>query len=317
MSKYFVIITARSFGLSDDLAYRCLENAGCEWIKIDEKDGPIGKQLERMIPRADAVIAGLEPIDRNLISKACRLKVISRYGVGYDNIDYEAAKGRHIQITITPGTNGDSVADLAFGLLLAVARNIPLMDASIKNLHALRPQGLELYGKTLGVVGTGRIGQSMAERGKGFNMKVLAYDIYPNKMLEQTLGLQYVDFDSLLRNADCISVHAPLTPETENMFSLEQFQKMKSSTIFVNTARAEIVNEMDLAKALSKKIIYGAGLDVVRERNISESPFVSCPNCILTPHAGAATREASSKMSLLAVQNAIEVLEGKVCKYSV
>lgn len=317
MSEYKVVITARSFGQADEKAYDCLRQAGCSWIKLDEKDGPLDEQLKREIVDADALIAGLEDIGEDIISAASKLKVISRYGVGYDKVDVEAAKKKGIQVTITPGANGDSVADLAVALMLDLARNVTVMDCAIKNKAQKRPQGVEMFKKTLGVIGAGRIGQGVAKRCRGFNMKVLAYDVFQSADFVKETGAEYVELERLLKEADFITIHSPLTEETKNMIAGPQFEMMKKDAIIVNTARGGVIDEDALYEALKSGQIRGAGLDATVEEPPYDSPLMNCNNCILTPHAGAATKEASSKMSLMAAENAVEVLRGAVSKFNV
>lgn len=317
MSEYKVVITARSFGKADDKAYNCLREAGCSWVKIDEADGPLDEQLKREIVDADALIAGLEDIGEDIINVAFKLKVISRYGVGYDKVDVEAAKKKGIQVTITPGANGDSVADLAVALMLDLARNVTVMDCAIKDKAQKRPQSVEMFEKTLGVIGAGRIGQGVARRCRGFNMKVLAYDLFQSEDFVKETGAEYVELERLLKEADFITIHSPLTEETRNMISGPQFAMMKKDAIIVNTARGGVIDETALYEALKSGQIRGAGLDATVEEPPYDSPLMNCDNCILTPHAGAATKEASSKMSLMAAENAVEVLRGTVSKFNV
>lgn len=317
MADYQIVITARSFGTADEKAYEVLREAGCDWIKVNETDGPIKEQLNEYLTHADALIAGLEPVDAELIEKAPKLKVISRYGVGYDKVDIEAARKRGIQVTITPGANGDSVADLAVALMLDLARNVTIMDQAMKARAKKRPQGLELYEKTLGVIGAGRIGQGVARRCRGFNMKILVHDIYEDEVFKRETGAQYVGLEQLLRESDFITIHSPLTDQTRNMISTEQFKKMKRDAILVNTARGGVVDEAALYRALKDGIIRGAALDATVTEPPYDSPLMDCSNCLLTPHAGAATAEASSKMSLMAARNVVEVLQGKQSAFNV
>ena len=188
MAKYNVLVTARSFGTVDDLAVNLLQEHDCEIKKLEEKDGPIPEQLKKELPAADAVIAGLEDYGRELIESAGHLKVISRYGVGYDKVDLKAASDNHVAVTITPGANGDSVADLAMTLMLACARNVVVMDNGIKGRDQARPSGVEMWGKTLGVVGAGRIGKGVAKRCTGFSMRILCYDQYKDEKFQKECG---------------------------------------------------------------------------------------------------------------------------------
>ncbi len=317
MAKYKVLVTARSFGTADNKAAELLESNGCEVKKLTAADGPIPEQLKKELPGADAVIAGLEIYDRSLMEAAPNLKVISRYGVGYDKVDVKAAAEHHIAVTITPGANGDSVADLAVALMLDCARNVTVMDNGIKSGNQVRPAGLELWEKTLGVVGAGRIGKGVAKRCRGFNMKILCFDQYEDETFQKDCGAQYVDLDTLIRESDFITIHSPLTPETKNLFSTGQFRTMKNDAILINTARGGIVDEAALYEALKSGEIRAAALDATVEEPPYESPLCTLPNCILTPHAGASTREASSKMSLMAAQNVLEVLETGHCRFGV
>lgn len=317
MQKYKVLVTARSFGTSDDRALQFLEENGCEVKKLNAEDGPIPEQLKNELPAADAVIAGLEDYDRALLENAKRLKVISRYGVGYDRIDLEAAADCHIAVTVTPGANGDSVADLAVSLMLNCARNIVTMDNGIKSGAQTRPAGVEMWGKTLGIVGAGRIGKGVARRCTGFNMKILCFDQYIDEAFQKDCGAEYVDLDTLIRESDFITIHSPLTPETRNMFGSEQFRAMKPDAILVNTARGGIVDEDALYEALKNGRIRAAALDATAAEPPYGSPLCSLPNCILTPHAGAATLEAASRMGLMAAKNALDVLRDGSCAYEV
>ena len=317
MAKYKVLVTARSFGTVDDQAIRFLNEHDCEICKLESANGPIPEQLKNELPHADAVIAGLEDYDRELIESAKNLKVISRYGVGYDRVDLKAAADCGVRVTITPGANGDSVADLAVSLMLCCARNIIVMDNGIKGGNQVRPSGVELWGKTLGVVGAGRIGKGVAKRCTGFNMRILCYDQYEDLAFQKECGAQYVDFETLIREADFITIHSPLTPETKNMFGAEQFKIMKKDAILVNTARGGIVDEEALYEALKNGEIRGAALDATVDEPPCDSPLCSLPNCILTPHAGAATKEAVSRMGLMAAQNAVDVLTGGSCAFEV
>lgn len=315
--KYKVLVTARSFGISDSLAEELLNDHDCEVIKLDGKNGPISLQLEKELPTADAVIAGLEKYDEVLISSANKLKIISRYGVGYENVDVGSATKNGIAVTITPNANSESVADMAVALMLECARNISTMNTSIKDGKQIRPYGVEMWEKTVGIIGMGNIGRGVAKRCSGFNMRILCFDKYKDKSIDKELNVEYTDFDTLIEQSDFITLHTPLTNETLNMFSHPQFSKMKKDAILINTARGGLVNEKDLYEALLEGTIRGAGLDSTVEEPPYGNPLLSLDNCVITPHAGAATLEASSKMSYLAAQNVISILEDNHCDYQV
>lgn len=201
--------------------------------------------------------------------------------------------------------------------MLDVARNVTIMDGSIKARSQKRPQGLEMFEKTLGIIGAGRIGQGVGRRCRGFNMKILAYDVFEDESFKKETGAEYVDIETLLRESDFITVHSPLTEETHNMISTEQFKIMKKDAILVNTARGGVIDEEALYAALESGEIRGAALDATVDEPPYDSPLMGCENCILTPHAGAGTREASSRMSLMAAENAVCVLEGGECRFNV
>lgn len=313
MAKYKVLVTARSFGASDDSAKKFLEENGCEVIKLTADNGPVQEQLKRELPSADGIIAGLDVYDKELIDSTEKLKVISRYGVGYDKVDLQAAKDKGIAVTFTPGANGDSVADMAMALMLAAARNVSFMDKCIRDGDQKRPTGVEMFEKTLGVIGAGRIGKGVARRCKGFGMKILCYDIFEDEAFKKETGAEYVDFETILRECDFITIHTNLTDETKHMFSAEQFKKMKSRAVIVNTARGGIIDEEALYRALKDGEIGAAGLDATVDEPPYGSPLLTLPNCTVTPHAGAATYEASSKMGMMAAKNVVGVLTTGSC----
>ena len=206
---------------------------------------------------------------------------------------------------------------MAVALMLNCARNITIMDNSIKGKNQVRPSGVEMWEKTLGVIGTGRIGKGVARRCKGFNMQILCYDKYQDDIFSKEFGAKYVDLDTLIQESDFITIHSPLTEETKNMFGAREFQMMKKDAILINTARGGIVDETALYTALKNGKIRAAGLDATVQEPPYDSPLCTLQNCIITPHAGAATKEASSKMSLMAAQNVVDVLETGNCSYKI
>ena len=302
MAKYKVVVTARSFGNTDEKAYRILEENDCEVKKIKAED------ISTEIVDADAVIAGLEEYNEELISKAEKLKVISRYGVGYDKVDLETCKKHNVAVTFTPGANSESVADMAVCLMLACARNITEINSRLKKGESYRPAGVELFGKTLGIIGAGRIGKGVGKRCSGFNMNILCYDTYEDENFKKEYGAKYVSLEELLKESDFITIHSPLTPETRNMISTKELSLMKEDAIIVNTARGGIIDEEALYKALTEHRIRAAGLDVLEKDPSFESPLCELDNCIVTSHVAATTKEASSLMSTMAAENVVDIL---------
>lgn len=308
-----VFITTRSFGSTSDDAVNLLKDKGYNIVRLKGDRPTIESILNERIGEADGIIAGLENYSAELLEKATNLKIISRYGVGYNNVDLEAAKNQNIAVTITPGTNGDSVADMAMALMLACARGITFMDRSIKSGEEKSFLGVELSGKTVGIVGPGSIGKKVISRCKGFNMNVVAYSRHPDATYAESAGISYVDLDTLIKESDFISIHTPLSSETKNLFGVNEFDMMKSTAVIVNTSRGGIIDEDALYDALKEGKIKAAGLDVVASDKPSQSKLKELDNCILTPHKAGSTADSVSKMSMMATENLIEYLEKGTC----
>lgn len=266
-----------------------------------------------------------DKIDRDLIDNAKNLKVISTYSVGFDHIDTQYAKKKKIRIGYTPEVLTDATADLAFSLMLDVLRRVSEGDRIIRSgkwrqiYGAHDYVGTDLQGKTLGIFGLGRIGSALAKRAKPFDMKIIYHNRNPisiNK--EKVLGVKYVTLDKLITQSDVISIHVPHTKETNQLFDMKLFKKMKKSAFLINTARGKIVNEKDLIIALNKKIIAGAALDVYESEPISEKhPLTKIQNIVLAPHIGSSTKETREKMAEIAVKNLNLGINGKSPIYSV
>ena len=270
----------------------------------------------------DALVSLLsDRIDCNLLKQAKRLRIVAQYAVGYDNIDVECATNLGIYVTNTPGVLTEATAELTWALILAVARRIVESDVFVRwgewwrtrtGWHPHMMLGVELKGKTLGVVGLGRIGSRVAEIGKAFGMKIIYYDVKRNVDLEKALGAEYRDLDTLLQEADVVSIHVPLTKETHHMINEERLKKMKKTAILVNTARGAIIDTNALVKALSEGWIAGAGLDVFEQEPLPPNhPLTSFKNVVLVPHIGSATYEARHAMAELVAENLIAFYEGR------
>lgn len=251
-----------------------------------------------------------------MLSLGKKLKIVSRYGVGYDKVDLDAAREFGIRVSITPGANSDSVADLAMTLMLAAARNVCPMDASIRAGENKKPlSGVEMWKKILGVVGTGRIGKGVIQRTSGLQMRILANDAFPDQAFVQSHNGAYVDLDQLFRASDFVTLHVPLTEETKNLVDARRLALMKPTAVLVNTARGGIVDEDALYEALKNHTIAAAALDATVVEPACGSPLAELPNCILTPHAGAATAKAAQSMGMMAAQNVLDVLQGRECRF--
>jgi glyoxylate reductase len=244
------------------------------------------------------------------------LKVISNYAVGFDNVDLEAAKARGITVTNTPGVLTETTADLTWALLMAAARRIAEGDrftrsGQWKGWDPLQLLGVDVFGKTLGIIGFGRIGVSVAKRAVGFKMRILYTDVCPFPDREAETGARFVTLDELLRESDFISIHSPLTPETRHLINRDAFQKMKPTAVLVNAARGPIVDEVALVEALREGRIFAAGLDVYEREPQLAPGLADLPNVVLVPHLGSASRETRAKMAELAAKNLVLVLQGK------
>ncbi|MDR1030413.1 MAG: phosphoglycerate dehydrogenase [Treponema sp.] len=313
MSTYTILVTARSFARTNPLPLSLLEASDCRVIRPKDEE-----ELRTLLPEADGIIAGLEPYSPETLGICKKLKVISRYGVGCDAIALDAAREKGIKVAYTPGANSDSVADLTISLMLAAARQIPYLDTMLKKGAQERPIGIEMCRKTLGVIGTGRVGKRVMKRAWGFEMRLLCYDTCHDESLDNyvsSLGGTFTDLETLYTQSDFITVHVPLTKETRGMIAEPEFKKMKPTTVIVNTARGGIIDESALYHALKTGAIFAAGLDTTVEEPPYHSPLCTLPNCILTPHIGSTTIEATHNMGMMAVENLLAVLKTGTCPY--
>jgi len=260
-----------------------------------------------------------DKIDRDVIFSNPRLKAISNYAAGYDNIDIKAATERKIPVTNTPDVLTETTAELAWALLFAVARRIVegdrfTRDGKFRGWAPLLMLGQDISGKTLGVIGAGRIGTAFALKSKGFNMEVLYVSRRRNEILEKELNAKKVDLHTLLKNADFVSLHVPLTSETRHLIGEKELRMMKRNAILVNTSRGAVIDEKALVKALKNKWIFGAGLDVYENEPEVNRELIKLDNVVLEPHIGSATLETRTRMAIMAAENLIISLEGKKSK---
>lgn len=311
-----ILITARSFD-KQGAAPELLRSTGHELVFPNPSEKLTETSLTEMLKDKDAYIAGLDHITAQVLEQAPNLKIIARYGVGYDRVDLAAAKQRGIAVTITPGANTIAVAELAFGLMLSVARSIPRQDSSLRAGSWAKVTGPELSGKTIGIVGLGAIGGEVAKRARAFNMKIIAFDTYPREEFRRDWGVEYLPLPEVIAQADFLSLHAPALPETVGMINRDTLRTMKKTAYLINTARGELVVEDDLIEALSSGIIAGAGLDAFSREPLGDSPLTSLTNVVITPHAASATAEAASRMSLTAAEEVVRVLSGQEARYVV
>lgn len=245
-----------------------------------------------------------------------KLKVISNYAVGYNNIDVKIATKKGIAVTNTPGVVNNATADIAWALMFGIARRVAEGDRLIRmgEPWSWTPTfflGRDFTGKILGIIGAGRIGNTMAKRACGFGMEIIYSDRQTNEQMEKELGAKRVDFETLLKEADYVSVHTPLTPETRHLISKKEFAMMKPTSILINTSRGPVVDEQALIEALKTRSIWGAGLDVFEKEPYVNPELFKLDNVVMTPHIGTATSDTRRGMATMAAQNILDIMEGK------
>ena len=289
-------------------------------VEINNTDRilPFTELIESARGKAGLITLLNDRIDSQTMEELPSLKVISNVAVGYDNIDVDAATRRGIMVTNTPGVLTETTADLAFALLLSAARRVPEADKYIragkfKHWELMQPQmGIDIYGKTIGIVGMGAIGQAVARRAhRGFDMRVIYFSSSRKELPEKEYNAEFTAFDELLSRSDFISIHVPLTEKTTHMFSSEAFKKMKNSAILVNTARGPVVDESALVAAIKDGQIRGAALDVFEaEPSVHPELMKMEESVVLAPHIGSASVETRLRMTVMAAKNMVEGLKG-------
>jgi D-3-phosphoglycerate dehydrogenase len=310
MPTYKVVVTARSFGQGCEEPAAILRGAGCEIVK-NPLDRPLNStELAEMVHDADALICGNDTVDAAAIAAGTRLQVISRYGVGTDNIDVAFARARGIAVTNTPGTNENSVADHTMALILACARDIPKASGMVRGGKWARVLGVEVWQKTLGVLGTGRIGRGVVRRARGFDMRVLCYDVAPDEAWARDNGAVYTTLEQVLREADFLTLHLPLIAETRGLIGARELAWMKASAYLINTARGGILEENALCEALAAGRIAGAALDVLeKEPPPAGSLLPRLENVLITGHMAGYTTDAVRNMGVMAALNVVNNLK--------
>ena len=301
-----ILVTPASFkqGASSSVMARLKSFAGD--IVFNTKGKPFTEdELIAALKGCDGCIAGLDPFNRKVIENADTLKVISRYGTGIDNVDVEAAKEKGISVCRTPGVNSQAVAELAIAFMLCLARQVPMLDRKTREGHWVRSVGIELHTKTLGILGLGAVGKRTARIAAGFSMNVLACDPNIDIGYAQSNGIKPVDFDTLLRESDFLSLHLPLKPDTRHIMSAEAMRRMKKGAIIINTARGGLIDEAAACALIKSGHLDGLGLDVYEEEPPQNSPLFGLENVVFTPHTAAHTTEATAGMASMSVENLI------------
>jgi phosphoglycerate dehydrogenase-like enzyme len=308
-----VLVTARTLNEVGTEAIRLLKAANCELI-IPPKMGPHkAKELLPLLEGADVVFASVDQYSAEVLNswQARSLKMISRWGVGYDSIDVAEATKLGIVIAYTPGLLNETVADYTFALLLALARRVHEGHLSMNRGEWNLVWGSDVHGKTLGLLGCGRIGQAVAKRAAGFDLKVIAYDVAPSCDFAK-LGIEQVSLPDLLSRSDFLSLHASLTPESRGIIGEKELRQMKKTAFLINAGRGALIDEPALLRALQEKWIAGAALDTfVVEPMPWGNPFRTAPNVLLTPHLASFGRETGERVSNMAAQAIVDLMSGK------
>jgi D-3-phosphoglycerate dehydrogenase len=282
----------------------------------------LGRPLtaDELVPLLDGCtgcVAGLDAFTAKTLENASGLKIISRYGAGVDNVDLATAKARGIVVCNTPGVNAQAVADLTMALLICLARKVHILDRKMRQGQWTRSTGVELYYKTIAVLGLGMVGKSVAKRAAGFSMNIIAYDPFMDAEYAKANGITVSTFEECVQKADFLCLHLPLTEKTRHLISGSVMRSMKPGAIIVNTARGGLIDETAAYELLKSGHLGGLGLDVYEEEPPKIDLFSGLENVVLTPHTAAHTAEATAAMAALAVQNLIDVLSGRDCPYIV
>jgi D-3-phosphoglycerate dehydrogenase len=314
MSDTIVFTTVAMRDDNNDVA-RALLAKGYQLAIHPDQTPPSAEQQRALMSEAVGVIAGSEPITREVMEEAKNLRVISRNGIGYDAVDLAAATDLGIVVTFVPDAMVDSVADITLALMLAAARKIVELDTHLKRGEWVRPMQHDFSTQTLGIIGTGRIGSAVARRGKAFRMQLIGCDPYPNPLFQDDLGGTYVSMDELLEQADFVALHLPASAGTAGMIGAEQFAKMKPGAFLVNTARGSLVDEEALLEALDSGQIMGAALDVLSKEppvpGSAADRVMKHPKVVVTPHIASFTPKTIAKMGEAALANLLAVLESR------
>lgn len=315
--SYRVLVASRSWGPNCPGAVDRMRAAGCELIPNEWGRAPTENELLDRIGDVDVLISGTESVTARVLDAAPRLKLISKHGVGYENIDLAAAKARGIPVAIAGGSIADSVADMALALLLALVRQIPQGDRAVRDGHWPRMIGMELRGKTLGIVGLGQIGKEVCRRAKGFGLQVIAFDRYPDEQFARSWGVRYLPLDQMLATANVVTLHAPVTAETRHLINAGTLASMQRGSYLINTARGELVDETALFDALRSEHLAGAASDVFTTEPPGDHPLLTLDTFIATPHSAGQTDDGLRNMGEITAENALRVLAGAEPLYRV
>ncbi|WP_054860284.1 NAD(P)-dependent oxidoreductase [Gracilibacillus sp. JCM 18860] len=306
-----VLVTATNYSILCEEAKQLLENNGFE-VMENPHDRPMTfDELKEIVTDIEAVVAGVDTWNEAVFAIAPKLKIISRFGVGVDNIDLDKAKEHGIRVTNAPRLNSNAVAELTINFILNALRNTPNLHESTRKGNWERFVGNELQNRSVGLLGFGNIAQSVARKLQGFDVDIYAYDKYPNEQIARELNVQIVPYEEILEKCDIVSMHLPLLEETHHFMDDNKFTKMKQGSYFVNTSRGSLVDEKALYRALKSGSLTAAAIDVYEEEPTNkENPLFELDNVITTPHTAAETFEVYHNVSLLTAKAIIDVKNG-------
>lgn len=299
--------------IADKLAQSTVDALG-DGVEVRWVDGPNRPELLAAVPEADALLVrSATTVDAEVLAAGKKLKIVARAGVGLDNVDVPAATERGVMVVNAPTSNIHTAAEHAVSLLLSTARQIPAADATLREHTWKRSKfnGVEIFGKTVGVIGLGRIGQLFAQRLAAFETKIIAYDPYTSPARAAQLGIELLTLEEVLERADFISIHLPKTPETKGMLNAETLAKTKQGVIIVNAARGGLIDEAALAEAIKSGHVRGAGIDVFETEPCTDSPLFELPQVVVTPHLGASTSEAQDRAGTDVAKSVLLALAGE------
>ena len=302
-----VLISPDTMNIPEDVSSVLKEYADVEYVKR-----PYDDKLDGVV----AILVGTQPINAEFLDKAPDLKLVARFGVGYDSVDVEECTRRGIMATHTPEVLSSGVADHTWAMILSYYKHISLAGSHTRKRWAKRdgsvPFGWDTEGKTIGILGLGRIGLEVLKRSRGFPVKVIYHDVIRKEKLETEYGVEYVGFDELLKRSDILTIHVDLNPSSRGILGPEEFDKMKPTSLVVNTSRGPVINESALIDALRDGNIGGAALDVFETEPIPlDNPLLSMPNVLVTPHIASASWETRRKMAVRSTGNVLSYLKGE------
>jgi D-3-phosphoglycerate dehydrogenase len=309
-----ILLTTTSFQDTPGEHHAMLENQGCEIVR---ERGPLPEsRMLELVAKGDfdGWLIGDDAITRAVIQKSLpRLKVISKYGIGLDKVDVKSATELKVPVTFCPGVNHTTVAEHVFGLVLAIYRDIVPQCNWVKSGQWKRLTGHELSGKTIGIIGVGRIGKEVATRARAFSMRVIGFDIYwDDKFAQDNQVKRAASIEEVLQNSDIVTLHTNLTDETRHLMNAKRLALLKKGSVLINTARGELVETNDVVTALKSGQLLGYGADVLdQEPPSKDHPLFACPNAVITPHIGSRTYESVARQAKMAAENLIAVLNGR------